>query len=182
MASVQPRYEFMQSNSSRRFIEMLGQCEGNDGAQSYAEIGEAMHDVLSHVRYMEDLDKALLQCEADGRIADERQLDFIRQRISNGFADSLISRWFSPSCRVFCEASISYIDPTTGTPAILRPDRVVMDGDNVTVVDYKFGTPHPGHISQVEGYMSCMSHMYPNCHVRGFLWYIYSGKVMEVKA
>ena len=182
MASVQPRYEFMQSNSSRRFIEMLGQCEGNDGAQSYAEIGEAMHDVLSHVRYMADLDKALLQCEADGRIADERQLDFIRQRISNGFADSLISRWFSPSCRVFCEASISYIDPTTGTPAILRPDRVVMDGDNVTVVDYKFGTPHPGHISQVEGYMSCMSHMYPNCHVRGFLWYIYSGKVMEVKA
>ena len=45
-------------------------------------------------------------------------------------------------------------------PCVLRPDRVVMNGSNITVIDYKFGHEQPtSHLEQVRDYMSLLRQM-----------------------
>ena len=54
------------------------------------------------------------------------------------------------------------------------------DGNEVIVVDFKFGTPLSEHHDQVRRYMSLLSEMgYTN--IKGYLWYVYSNLINEVK-
>ena len=61
-----------------------------------------------------------------------------------------------------------------------RPDRVMRKGEEVVVVDFKFGTPKPEYIEQVTRYMTLIHGMgYED--VKGYLWYVYSNNIEEVK-
>ena len=56
----------------------------------------------------------------------------------------------------------------------------MIDGDEVVVVDFKFGRPRTEYHTQVRHYMSLLSDMgYQN--VKGYLWFVYSNKIEEVK-
>ena len=61
-----------------------------------------------------------------------------------------------------------------------RPDRVTTDGGETHVVDFKFGRPHPDYLQQVQEYMQLLIKM-GMPQVRGWLWYVYSNKIVEVK-
>ena len=62
----------------------------------------------------------------------------------------------------------------------LRPDRVIIQGNQVTIVDYKFGKPQDEYKDQVGGYMDLYRQLgYKD--IRGFLWYVYTDKVVEVE-
>ena len=61
-----------------------------------------------------------------------------------------------------------------------RPDRVMTDGHETHVVDFKFGSPKAEYHEQVREYMTLLSSMgMPN--VKGWLWYVYNNKVEEVR-
>jgi predicted RecB family nuclease len=61
-----------------------------------------------------------------------------------------------------------------------RPDRVMTDGIETHVVDFKFGKTNPKYITQVQEYMQLLVTMgMPQVH--GWLWYVYSNKIEEVK-
>ena len=52
-----------------------------------------------------------------------------------------------------------------------RPDRVITDGNETIVIDYKFGKRNKKYILQVQRYMNLMISMgYTN--VKGFIWYV----------
>ena len=54
------------------------------------------------------------------------------------------------------------------------------DGQVTHVVDFKFGHPNPDYQTQVRTYMQLLRTMgMPN--VKGWLWYVYSNKIEEVK-
>ena len=61
-----------------------------------------------------------------------------------------------------------------------RPDRVMTDGLETHVVDFKFGKHNPEYITQVQEYMELLSQM-GMPHVHGWLWYVYSNKIEEVR-
>ena len=94
--------------------------------------------------------------------------------------DSEKAALFSAENKVYNECSIVSMDPQTGEPEVKRPDRVVISGTTITVIDFKCGKPWSEHIEQVQAYMLLMSRMYPQMEVRGFLWYIYSGEIKKV--
>ena len=54
------------------------------------------------------------------------------------------------------------------------------DGNEWIVVDFKFGSEHPEYHEQVREYMSLLCQMGHN-HVSGYLWFVYSNKIVEVK-
>ena len=59
-----------------------------------------------------------------------------------------------------------------------RPDRVITDGNETIVIDYKTGKKSDEHVRQVQTYMHLLTTMgYPNVH--GSLWYI---RQHEIKA
>ena len=55
------------------------------------------------------------------------------------------------------------------------------DDHEWVVVDFKFGTPKPEHQTQVQKYMQLLTSMgHQNIH--GYLWYVYSNRIEEIKA
>ena len=92
-----------------------------------------------------------------------------------------VREWFSPRWQVFNECGILSLDPLTGKQVTHRPDRVMTDGLETVVVDFKFATPKEEHKRQVATYMSLLRQM-DNSNVRGYLWYVYSNKIVEVEA
>ena len=182
MTSNAPTLDFMQSNQSRKFIGSLGTEETEEtGQQTYLEVGKIMHYVLSQIEHADQIQKVLNRCMAEGIITDKKLMDVVIKRLQKGFSNPKIAQWFAPDNQVFNECSITSISPETGEPCTLRPDRVIISGDTITVIDFKFGRPEQEHHTQVEAYKQLMHAMYPQKQVEGYLWYIYSGRIEEVK-
>lgn len=61
-----------------------------------------------------------------------------------------------------------------------RPDKVLVSGDNVTVIDYKFTqNEEPSHIRQVKGYKDLLLDMGYK-HVDTYLFYAISGNLKAI--
>jgi ATP-dependent exoDNAse (exonuclease V) beta subunit len=56
--------------------------------------------------------------------------------------------------------------------SLVRMDRVVVDADFVTVIDYKTGDEKPGYTEQITKYMSILRDFYPGRQIQGLLLYI----------
>jgi len=56
--------------------------------------------------------------------------------------------------------------------SLTRMDRVIIDLDAVTVLDYKTGDERPGYTEQVASYMKILGEFYKTSSVKGFLAYI----------
>ena len=166
---------FRQSNKSRDFIE--GQDE--QAPLSYIKTGSVLHEIFSTIRTTEDIDHALLQLQYDGVLYDdevtrEKITALLRKRLE----DRRVRSWFSDRWRLFNECSI--LTMVNGEVKTLRPDRVMTDGQETHVVDFKFGHPDPEYHAQVRQYMQLLQQMgLPQ--VKGWLWYVYSNKIEEVK-
>ena len=173
--SFDMKTEFRQSNKSREFIE------GNDEQQemSYMKIGSVLHNVFSTIRTSADVEQALRQLQQDGVLYDdevtaEKVTAMLRKRL----ASPRIKEWFSDRWQLFNECSILCVD-SQGNMLERRPDRVMTDGQETHVVDFKFGHPHSEYLDQVREYMQLLRSMgMPN--VKGWLWYVYNNKVEEV--
>ena len=168
--------EFRQSNKSREFIEGKGDEEGQT---SYIKIGNLLHNIFSTIRTEADIPTALEQLRLDGLLGDdtEEMAKMLQDRLSS----PKVAEWFSPKWRLFTECTILSVDPDTGKVVERRPDRVMYDGNEMVVVDFKFGKKREEYNDQVREYMSLLSQMgYSN--VKGFLWFVYTNDIEEVKA
>ena len=170
--------EFRQSNKSRDFIENKDE---NESGKAYIRMGNILHAIFSTIRTRDDIPAALAQLENEGILYDDdiskqKLIHMIDQRLNS----EAVASWFTDRWKVFNECSILCPDPTTGEVSVYRPDRVMTDNHEIVVVDFKFGSPKPGYEDQVRNYMSMLSDMgYAN--VKGFLWYVYSNQIAEVK-
>lgn len=167
---------FRQSNKSRDFVE--GEDEGT--ALSYIKIGSVLHNIFSTIRTRADIQQALQQLQQDGVLYDdevtsEKITGLLRKRLE----DRRVSDWFSDRWQLFNECSILTFEQ--GAMKERRPDRVMTDGRETHVVDFKFGHPRDEYHDQVREYMHLLRSMgMPN--VKGWLWYVYSNKIEEVQS
>ena len=167
--------EFRQSNRSRDFLE------GDDEQQtlSYIKIGSVLHEVFSTIRTTDDIDRSLAQLQHDGVLYDD---EVTREKVTALLRKRLeaprVSDWFSGRWRLFNECTILHVD-ADGNVVERRPDRVMTDGQETHVVDFKFGRPHSEYQEQVREYMQLLRQIgLPQ--VKGWLWYVYSNKIEEV--
>ena len=168
---------FRQSNQS---IEFTHDNEG-DNHNQYIKLGNVLHKVFSTIRTSADIDKALQQLENDGILYDnevkrEQLVGMLRKRLD----DDRVSEWFSPRWTVLNECSLLFYDREQQKSRLLRPDRVITDGEEYIIIDFKFGTPKEEYHTQVREYMHLLSEM-GHSRVKGYLWFVYSNKIEEVK-
>jgi len=126
------------------------------------------------------VDRALQRMELDGILYDrnitrERLESMIRKRFDN----KRVAEWYSDRWTLFNECAILDVDPETDVAYERRPDRVMTDGKETVVVDFKFGHPRDDYHNQVRIYMQLLSKM-GHEHVRGYLWYVFSNEIVEV--
>ena len=147
---------------------------------SQREIGKRMHEVLSRIDDVSQLDDVLAETRQEGILGEDEEWEAIVSRIREGFRDPLVASWFKAGNAVYNECSIAGTNAETGQPEVLRPDRVVIREGCITVIDYKFGHPSRLYSEQVRTYMNLMKQMYPRHEVKGYLWYIMAGKTIRV--
>jgi hypothetical protein len=83
-------------------------------------------------------------------------------------------QWFGDNKKVLNERSI-----LLPSGEQYRPDRVLIDGQQAIVIDYKFGDAQdPKHQKQVSRYKELIAQM--GYRASGFLCYVSLGKVVEV--
>ena len=165
---------FKQSNKSRDFAKSDDDEQARQ--DNYIQLGNILHNVFSHIRTTDDVDQALLQMELDGIIYDEH---LTRQRIEGMIRKRLenprVAEWFSPKWRLYNECTILLPDGQER-----RPDRVMTDGECTLVIDFKFGHERSEYHDQVREYMDLLRRM-GHRHVQGYLWFVYSNQIINVK-
>ncbi len=173
--TYQVKTEFRQSNKSREFIE------GDDEKEelNYIKIGSVLHHVFSTIRTHEDIPQALSQLQHDGILYDDEVTrEKVTKLLQKRLSDQRVSIWFSKGWSLFNECTILSVED--GKILERRPDRVITNGQETHVIDFKFGKPNPEYHQQVKEYMDLICSMgLPNVH--GWLWYVYSNKIEEVK-
>lgn len=179
-----PMLYFQQSNQTEDYLRQMKE-EGQEVTPlrlSQREIGKRMHEVLSLINDVGELEEVLNKAREEGLIGEGEDWETITSRIREGFGNPLVASWFSKENIVYNECGIAGIDKEKGRPQVLRPDRVVMNGNDITVIDYKFGHPSRLYYDQVKDYMNFMKQMYPQHNVQGYLWYIMGKGPMPVKS
>lgn len=136
--------------------------------------GIFLHNVLSRVRHLDDLDHALEGMAYRYRITDSEKAE-CRKTLADALADPRVRPWFEGYSRMLAERGI------TSDKGVRRPDRVVwLENGEVAVIDYKFGALHPAsYRRQVSRYAELLRRAgYENVH--GYLWYPADGDITEI--
>ena len=173
--SFEPHMKFRQSNRSKAFIE--GKDETN--TTSYIQLGSILHEVFSTIRTTADITPALNRLQMEGILYDENNTaDKVIAMLDKRLSHPKVKDWFSGRYQLYNECTILKL--VNGRLQAHRPDRVMTDGNNWIVVDFKFGSPKPEYESQVREYMSLIREMHPDQPVTGYLWYIYSNQIIAL--
>ena len=142
--------------------------------QSQRLFGNIMHELLEHITTKEDIEQALHEFLSQGIIT-EKEVETLRSQLQEFFKIPETEDWFSGNYRVLREAEI--ITPQGMT---YRPDRVMLQGERVVIVDYKFGTHEESvYHKQVSNYMELVKQM--GYHPEGYICYAMLNKVEKVE-
>jgi ATP-dependent helicase/nuclease subunit A len=135
--------------------------------------GKIIHDILAEIETQKDIEKACLKALNNG-IINESELADIQQNLQESTNNPEISSWFDGSYIIINERSL------LTNERILRPDRIMISGDEAIVVDYKTGAKKSDSYNrQVQRYAKTLKETGFK-KVSGFLWYINQNEVEKV--
>ncbi|HEY6913520.1 MAG TPA: UvrD-helicase domain-containing protein [Paludibacter sp.] len=135
--------------------------------------GLIMHDILRNITRKSDQQKAIQGMIREGRI-NEKESKTVEQEMEKFWNLPGTETWFAGDVRVLNETTI--LIPTGEQ---YRPDRVIIKGNEATIVDYKFGDKESKtYIQQVKQYMNLIAEM--GYQTSGFVCYVSLGKVEKV--
>lgn len=136
--------------------------------------GTLMHDVLSRIRTVKDIRPAVMSYHYAG-VIDKEEYAALSDRLENLLVRSPVASWYDGNARVLNE-----VDILVENGLSKRPDRVMITGNRVEVVDYKFGLQEKkAYRSQVESYLKLIRRM-GYTHVAGYIWYVELDKIEAV--
>ena len=170
---------FRQSNRSKDFI--IQQDEDNDEQQQrqYIQTGSILHQIFSTIRTSADIEGALKRLQLEGILYDEQvTAEKISAMLHKRLNNKRVADWFSDRWTLFNECTILTVE--NGEVIERRPDRVMTDGREWVVVDFKFGSPKDEYHDQVREYMQLLANM-GHTHIKGYLWFVYSNRIEEVR-
>jgi ATP-dependent exoDNAse (exonuclease V) beta subunit len=175
ISSFDNKVEFRQSNSSRQFV---GGTDDTDEANDYIQIGSVLHTIFSTIHTTADIGPALARLEMEGVLDSPTITSRITTLLRRRLEHPKVADWFSPRWTLFNECTILEMKDSVVTEH--RPDRIMTDGQEWIVVDFKFGNPDNDHHKQVRRYMHLLRQM-GHQHISGYLWYVYTNRIENVK-
>ena len=137
--------------------------------------GKLLHEIFKSIKYSKDIEKAVREAYLAGLILKKEREAFC-QKIRSYIDKPEVKEWFDPKYEVVNERNILF-----HLGSRLRPDRVLVNGNNVFVIDYKFGIKEEkSYIRQIRYYCSALKEMgYQK--VKGYIWYVNLNKIIETE-
>ena len=170
---------FKQSNKSIEFVK--GEDVDPSDRTRYIKIGNVLHQLFSTIYTTADIPARLNELEQQGIIYnDEITSAQLRTRIEDAITNPQVQEWFSKRWQLYNECTILEYNKDTNEVEEHRPDRVMTDGKEFVVVDFKFGKEREEYKKQVQQYMEILIRM-GHKKVSGYLWYVVKNNVVEVK-
>lgn len=113
--------------------------------------GNLIHEILSKVKTMNDIEDALHHYLYKGVIngLEQKNIESILNKIVSH--EKLIG-YFEHNKEVYNEQEIVTVDRE-----IIIPDRIVVEDGEVTIIDYKTGSPDKKHESQLQNYANALN-------------------------
>ena len=167
---------FRQSNKSHDFIK--GEDIDPSDARRYIKVGNVLHQLFSTILTEADIEPRLKELEQAGIIYnDDITSRELQNKISCALSNEKVKNWFSPRWKLFNECTILDYDKETGDVYEHRPDRVMTDGKEMIVVEFKFGKPRDEYHEQVQRYMRLLMRMGYK-QVSGYIWYVLRNEIV----
>ena len=167
---------FRQSNKSHDFIN--GEDIDPSDKNRYIKVGNILHQLFSTILTEDDIEPRLKELEQEGVIYnDEVTSQELKNKIANALSNEKVRDWFSSRWKLFNECTILDYDKESCEVYEHRPDRVMTDGNEIIVVDFKFGKPRDEYHEQVQRYMNLLLRMgYKK--VSGYIWYVVRNEIV----
>ena len=178
MHSEPLRINFRQSNLSKKFLSSVNHDNTAITTHHYIEQGLLLHEVFSKMSVATDAPQAIDDLLTDGIISTDKERKNIERIVYKALEHPQAAEWFSGKYQLYNECTIIHSD-AKGLVHPIRPDRVMSDGERMTVVDFKFARPSQKHEEQVQNYMEQLRLM-GHHQVEGYLWYVYENKILPV--
>jgi ATP-dependent helicase/nuclease subunit A len=134
--------------------------------------GELIHDILSRIEFVgTDIEESvsLVAEEIGGGWGTRADIVNVKALVLEFLRLPEIARFFAPAedRRVMNEQE--FVNPEG---RLFRMDRVVVDTENVTVIDFKTGDFKDIYRDQINGYMAILRDFYPDRAVHGILAFV----------
>jgi ATP-dependent exoDNAse (exonuclease V) beta subunit len=113
---------------------------------SGTKYGTMIHAILSKIKTESDIETVLNDMEQEG-IIEGAETDEIEDKIRSFLSKPSVGKYFKPGLNVKTEAEILLPDGK-----IIRPDRLILEDDKATVIDFKTGKPAESHKKQIRRY------------------------------
>ena len=173
MESLETNIDFKQSNRSADFIR--GEEEDRS---KYIREGQLLHQIFFSIQTQDDLSDVLSRLRMEGIIESAEHEKSIRKLMERALSEPHAQDWFNGSWELYNECTILYEEE--GRLQTRRPDRVMRKGDEVVIVDFKFGKKQKIYADQVREYMELLRQM-GYTHIQGYLWYVYKNELEEIR-
>src|SRR5690606_31800811 len=118
------------------------------------EKGNLIHNVMAHIKTMDDVDFVLNDFVNASLINNEQSMS-LKQKINDIINHPELKPYFSNSDTIFNERDI-----ISKHGVILRPDKLVINSKKeVVIIDYKSGKEDKKHIQQLQSYEDLLNEM-----------------------
>jgi hypothetical protein len=124
-----------------------------DDPDAYREWGVLVHALLSGIRDVSDISRAVEEMLANGDVS-RKQAASLEQLAGSLIKDPEFATLFEPGYEMLNEAEIITSDGQS-----FRPDRVMVRGKDAIIVEYKTGAVKPAHREQVANYARLLQQM-----------------------
>lgn len=160
--------------SSERYFEQRQALQGQSTSSPERQNGLLLHSILEKIKNI-DQARPLLEKMQNQGLLNSSQILSLENAITQIQQNPTINAWFSAPWQVLNEKTI-----LTPQGQSYRPDRVITQGSQATVIDYKFGNIKAAtHKAQVTNYMTLLQKM-SYTQITGFLWYVELGEIVSI--
>jgi ATP-dependent exoDNAse (exonuclease V) beta subunit len=144
-----------------------------------AKRGDLYHRLLQRLEFMPESAAEAVAWILEGEEADPwvaNESEQVRGHLERFLKLPIVREWFMARPGRVVLREQEFVDRTGNQH---RVDRVVRDGERITVIDYKTGEPRD-YSSQLRTYMGLLGQVYPGSGIEGFVAYVDSGEVDRI--
>ncbi len=167
------KYHFSDFNTRLKIRANSEEFFTSEDGKSSKNLGSVLHEVMAEIILSPDVKKACNNA-LKKRLVTTEEHNRILSWLTNLVNTPEVSGWFSGNYQVLTER------PLLSGKENLRPDRIMIKGENAIVVDYKTGeSENPNHKYQVRKYAKALYNAgFKN--VGGYLWYLKTNHLEKV--
>lgn len=135
--------------------------------------GNLIHQILAEVKDVDSIPHAISTIATQKSLTEDEQ-NTLQREISEIVNHTELKKWFEKDNAVIAEKELM-----TKDGQVLRPDRIVIHPEVVSVIDYKTGDPLAMHKRQVQVYIQHLKELYHK-PIKGYIFYTQEKRVLEI--